>query len=64
MIVIFFGAIKRAELAINVADVGVIDVAINDVGHDFISVAVVGRTLRLSSPLIGQCAKLLQRPFI
>jgi hypothetical protein len=64
MIVIFFRAIKRAELAINVADVGVIDVAIDDVGHDFISVAVVGRTLRLSSPLIGQRSQLLQRPLI
>src|SRR5947209_7557906 len=35
VIVIFFGAIKRAELAINVADVGVVDVAIDDIGYDF-----------------------------
>ena len=34
MIIIFFRAIKRAELAIDVADVGVVDVAIDDVGDD------------------------------
>ena len=34
MIVILFGAIKRAELAVDVADVGVVDVAIDDVGDD------------------------------
>jgi hypothetical protein len=37
MVVLLFGAIKRAKLAINVADVGVIDVAIDDVGDDFVA---------------------------
>src|SRR6266853_1815326 len=31
-VVVLLGAIKRAELAIHVADVGVIDVAVNDIG--------------------------------
>src|SRR5438477_9200211 len=42
MVVVLFGAIKRAELAVNVADVRVIDVAIDDVGNDFVARAVVG----------------------
>src|SRR2546430_1221171 len=36
MIRIFFRAIKRAEFAINVADIGVVDVAIDDVGDDLL----------------------------
>ena len=38
---ILLGPIKRAELAIDVADVGVVDVAIDDVGDDFATAAVV-----------------------
>ena len=45
MIVVFFGAIKRAELAIDIADVGVIDVAIDDVSDDVISAAIVGGSI-------------------
>jgi hypothetical protein len=36
---ILFDAVKSAELAIDVADVGVIDVAIDDVGGDFVAFA-------------------------
>ena len=43
-IVVLFHAIKRAELAIDVADVGVIDVAIDDVGDDLVAAAVVSRS--------------------
>src|SRR6476661_2414157 len=38
MVRVFFRAIKRAELAVNVADIGVIDVAIDDVGDDLAAV--------------------------
>src|SRR6476661_6364795 len=34
MIFVAFGSIERAELAVNIANVRVIDVAIDDVGHD------------------------------
>src|SRR5947199_7612086 len=37
MVFVAFGSIERTELAINIADVGVIDVAIDDVGHDLAS---------------------------
>lgn len=39
-VVVFFGAIKGAEFAIDVADVGVVDVAIDDVGGDFVAATV------------------------
>src|SRR5919106_449330 len=64
MIFVFLGAIERAELAVNVAHVRVIDVSIDDVGNDLISLAVVGQALRLSSPFIGQGAKFFQRQAI
>ena len=38
-IVIFFHAIKRTKLAIDIADVRVIDIAVNDVGDDLIAAA-------------------------
>src|SRR5689334_11028376 len=41
MIRIPFSAIKCAELAIDVANVGVIDVAIDDVGHNFATASVI-----------------------
>ena len=39
-IVVLFRAVKRAELAIDVADVRVIDVAVDDVGDDLVAAAV------------------------
>jgi hypothetical protein len=38
-------AVKRAELAIDIADVGVIHVAINDVCNDLSAAAVIGIAL-------------------
>ena len=64
VVLIFFGAIKCAELAVNIADVRVIDVAIDDVGHDLFAAAVVGRALRLSSPCVSQGPEFFQRPAI
>ena len=39
---VVFDAVEGAELAIDVADVGVIDVAIDDVGDDLVAAIVVG----------------------
>src|ERR1043166_7817060 len=41
MIFVAFGAIKRAELTVNVANVRVVYVPIEDVGHDFAAAATV-----------------------
>src|SRR5512132_3276900 len=45
MIFVAFGPIKRAELAVNVANVCVVDVAIDDVRHDLAAASAV--TFRL-----------------
>ena len=64
MIVILLGAIKRAELAIDVANVGVIDVAIDDISDDLAPAAVVAFFLREIAPRIGQRPQLSERPAI
>ena len=62
VIFVFFGPIKRAEFAVNVADVGVIDVAIDDVGHDLPAALVVAGLLRQIAARIGQSAQRFERP--
>ena len=64
MIVIFLRAIKRAELAIDVADVRVIDVAIDDVGDDLVAAAVVTRPFARSRRALASAPKLLERPSV
>ena len=34
-------AVERAELAIDVADVGIVDVAVNDIGADLVAAALI-----------------------
>ena len=63
-IVVFFGAIKRAELAIDIADIGVIDVAIDDVGDDLVAAAIVQIFSQAVTPPVGQRAQFLQRQMI
>ena len=41
-IVVVLSSIEGAELAIHVADVGVVDVAINNVGDDFVAAPAIG----------------------
>ena len=41
-IIIFLGPVERAELAIDIADVRVIDIAINYVGDDFVPASAEG----------------------
>ena len=60
-VVLALGAHERAELAVDVADVRVIDVPVDDVGDDLVAVAVVVRALALASARIGQFAQLGQR---
>ncbi len=61
MIRIFAGAVERAELSINIADVRVVDVAVDDVGHRVGAVLVVARALGEISPRVCERAELLQR---
>ena len=64
MIFVALRPIKRAEFAVNIANVRVIDVAIDNVGHDFVSLAVVRQALRLPSSFVCQRAKLFERQLI
>jgi hypothetical protein len=41
MILILLRSIKRAELAVNIANVRIVDVSIDNVGDDFASVSAV-----------------------
>ena len=61
---ILLRAIKGAELAIHIADVGVVDVAINDVGDDLVAAPVVSAGPGELAPPVGQRAQLLQRQMI
>ena len=54
MIVVALGAVERAELAVHVADVRVVDVAVDDVGDDLVALAIVGGGLGLVAAGIGE----------
>ena len=60
-VVLFFRPPKRAELAVLVANVGVVDVAVDDVGGDVVAAPVVGVRLGQAAAAIRQRAKLRQR---
>ena len=63
-IVVLLRAVERAEFAIDVADVGVIDVAINDVSDDFVATTIVGIFPgNLTSP-VGERAEFFERQMI
>ena len=64
MILVFFGSIKRTEFAVNIADVRVINVAIDDIGDDFPSVAAVAFRLRQITSHIGKRAEFFERPAV
>ncbi len=40
-VVVARDAVERAELAIDVADVGIVDVAVNDIGDDLVPAALI-----------------------
>src|SRR5438876_6257699 len=54
MIFIALRPVKRAELAIHIANVGVIDVAVSDVSHDLASASAVTFLLSQVLPHISQ----------
>jgi hypothetical protein len=64
MIFVALGPIKGAELAVNVADVCVIDVAIDDVSHDLAAASTVAFGLRQFAPRIRERRQFFQRPTI
>ena len=57
---ILFRPIECAELAVNIANVGVVDVAIDNVGDDLTSAAAITFRLRQIAPGICQDAEFLQ----
>src|ERR1051325_6380874 len=64
VVVIFFGAIECAKLAINIANIRVIDIAIDDIGNDFGATLFVTVILRQVTSCVREDAKFLQRPAI
>ena len=60
-VVVALGPHEGAELAVDVADVRVIDVPVDDVGDDLVAVTVVGRALALAAARVGQFAEFGQR---
>src|ERR1043165_6484768 len=63
-VVVFFGAIEGAEFAIDVADVGVVDVAIDDVGGDFVAAAIEVAGFGELAAAIGEGAEFFERQVI
>src|SRR5438552_4157096 len=64
VIFILLGAIERTKLAVNVADVRVIDVTIDDVSDDLTATRTVTRSFRQIAPGIGERTQRLERPSI
>src|SRR5207302_2648643 len=54
-------SVKCAKLTVNIANIGVVDVSIDNVSHYLIAFAVIRRALRFSSAFVGQCAEFLER---
>ena len=61
---ILLGSVKGAELAVDVADIRVVDVPVDDVGDDIVPLAPVGPGQRQLAAVIGQCPQLLKRQAI
>src|ERR1700730_1266894 len=57
---VLLSAIKSAELAVNIADVRVIDVAINDIGNDLVSSPIKRFGFSPLAPVVGQLPKFTQ----
>ena len=55
---IFLGSIKRAEFAVDVADIRVVDVSIHDIGNHLLSLASVIIPFGQISPHISQFSQL------
>jgi hypothetical protein len=64
VVLVALGAHEGAELAVDVADIGVIDVAVDDVGDDLVAAPFVGRALALAAARVGQFAQFRERRVI
>ena len=60
MIFIALSAVKRAELAVNVANICVIDVAIDNIRHNLAATSVVALLFGQIAPRICQRAQFLE----
>ena len=60
-IVVLLSAVKRTKLAVNVADVGVVDVAINNVRDDLSASTTVGCRARQLPAAVRQRTQFFQR---
>ena len=54
-------AVERAELAVHIADIRVVDVAVHDVGDHARAMPLVGVALREIAPDIRQLAEFIER---
>src|SRR5215831_3237803 len=59
-IIILFRAVKSAELAVNIADVRVVDVSIDDVSDDIVPAAFPDVRSGELAPTIGESSELLE----
>ena len=59
-IIVLFHAVKGAELAINIANIGVIDVAVDVVSDDFIAATVIGGRLGELAAAVGERAEFFE----
>ena len=64
MIFVAFRPIKRAKFAVNVADVRVVDIAIDDIGHDLAPASAITFRLCQIPSSISKRAQFFQRPAI
>jgi hypothetical protein len=64
MVRVLLRPVKRAELAVNVADVRVIDVPIDDVRDDSLAVTIEPRPGREIAPMIRERAEFVQRQLV
>ncbi len=63
-VVVARDAVERAELAIDVADVGIVDVAVNDIGDDLVAAALIRIGAGESAAAIGQRGQFFERQAI
>ena len=63
-VIILFLSHKRTEFAVYIADVGIVDVAVDTVGHDLISTPVIRLRLGQFPSSVRQSAQCLQWQFI
>jgi hypothetical protein len=61
---LLLSAVESTELAIDVADIRVIDVPVDDVGHHIIPIAPIGIGQRELPAVIGKCSQLLEREVV